>query len=74
VHVIHRYGTLMPGEAIVLVCTATAHRSEAFASCEFLMDWLKTQAPFWKKESTPEGAHWVEAKASDDTRAAKWHK
>jgi molybdopterin synthase catalytic subunit len=72
--VIHRHGTLMPGEAIVLVCTATAHRSEAFAACEFLMDWLKTQAPFWKKETTPEGAHWVEAKASDDARAAKWRK
>ena len=70
--VIHRHGALTPGEAIVLVATATTHRGDAFASCEFLMDWLKTQAPFWKKETTPAGAAWVEARESDDTQAAKW--
>lgn len=72
--IVHRHGPLVPGDAIVLVATATAHRSEAFAACEFLMDWLKTQAPFWKKEATSDGATWVEAQASDDARAAKWKK
>ncbi len=70
--VIHRVGPLVPGDAIVLVATATAHRGDAFASAEFLMDWLKTQAPFWKKETTAEGATWVEARAADDAQAAKW--
>jgi molybdopterin synthase catalytic subunit len=70
--VIHRFGPLVPGEAIVLVATAAAHRGDAFASCEFLMDWLKTKAPFWKKESGADGTSWVEARASDDAQAAKW--
>ena len=70
--VIHRHGPLTPGEAIVLAATATAHRGDAFAACEFLMDWLKTKAPFWKKESTTTGAAWVEARDSDDVQAAKW--
>ncbi len=70
--VIHRVGPLIPGDAIVMVATATAHRSEAFAACEFIMDWLKTRAPFWKKETGAQGETWVEARASDDTRAAQW--
>jgi molybdopterin synthase catalytic subunit len=70
--VIHRHGPLTPGEAIVLVATATTHRGDAFAACQFLMDWLKTQAPFWKKEQTADGAVWVEARESDDASAAKW--
>ena len=70
--VIHRFGPLVPGDAIVLVATATAHRGDAFASAEFLMDWLKTQAPFWKKEVTTDGATWVEARAADEAQAAKW--
>jgi molybdopterin synthase catalytic subunit len=70
--VIHRHGELKPGDAIVLVATASAHRADALAACEFLIDWLKTKAPFWKKETTPSGATWVEANASDDTRAKKW--
>jgi molybdopterin synthase catalytic subunit len=72
--VIHRHGPLTPGEAIVLVATATAHRGDAFAACEFLMDWLKTKAPFWKKETTGGGATWVEARTSDDIKAAMWKK
>jgi len=72
--VIHRYGTLKPTEAIVFVATASAHRGEAFSACEFLMDWLKTKAPFWKKETGPSGASWVEAQSSDDDRAARWQK
>lgn len=71
--VIHRVGTLRPHDQIVLVVTVGAHRGEAFAACEFIMDYLKTRAPFWKKESTPAGERWVEARASDDTAAAKWH-
>ncbi len=70
--VIHRFGRLVPGDAIVLVATATAHRGDAFASCAFLMDWLKTKAPFWKKEEGADGAAWVEARAADDAQAAKW--
>ena len=70
--VIHRVGPLKPGDRIVLVGVTSAHRGEAFAACEFIMDFLKTRAPFWKREETPEGARWVEARASDDTAAAKW--
>jgi molybdopterin synthase catalytic subunit len=70
--IIHRYGRLEPGDDIVLVITASAHRQAAFAACEFLMDWLKTKAPFWKLEEGPSGADWVEAKASDDAAAARW--
>jgi molybdopterin synthase catalytic subunit len=70
--IIHRYGRLEPGERIVLVATASAHREAAFASCQFLMDWLKTQAPFWKLEETPKGARWVDAEASDEAAAARW--
>lgn len=73
VTVIHRIGRLLPGDPIVLVVVASAHRGEAFAACEFIMDFLKTQAPFWKKEETPEGARWVEARASDDAAAARWN-
>ena len=70
--VIHRYGDLAPGEQIVLVAVASAHRGDAFAACEFIMDYLKTRAPFWKKEHRADGAHWVEAKAVDDTAAERW--
>lgn len=72
VTVIHRVGRLLPGDPIVLVAVAGQHRSEAFAACEFIMDYLKTRAPFWKKEETPAGARWVEARASDDAAAARW--
>ena len=70
--VIHRYGELKPGDQIVMVAVASAHRRDAFAACEFIMDYLKTQAPFWKKERTPEGACWVDARASDDAALARW--
>jgi molybdopterin synthase catalytic subunit len=70
--IIHRYGRLEPGDRIVLVATASAHRQAAFESCQFLMDWLKTKAPFWKLEETGEGAHWVEADAEDEDAAARW--
>jgi molybdopterin synthase catalytic subunit len=70
--VIHRVGTLKPGDQIVLVVVTGAHRGEAFEACEFLMDYLKTRAPFWKKETTPEGSHWVEARESDDVAADRW--
>jgi len=70
--VIHRYGALQPGDQIVLVAVASAHRGDAFAACEFIMDYLKTQAPFWKKEHRAEGARWVEARASDDQAAERW--
>ena len=70
--VIHRYGALQPNDQIVLVAVASAHRGDAFAACEFIMDYLKTQAPFWKKEATPQGARWVEAKDSDDKAAERW--
>ncbi len=72
VTVIHRVGRLLPGEQIVLVLVASAHRQEAFAACEFIMDWLKTEAPFWKKEDTPQGARWVDARDSDDAAKARW--
>jgi molybdopterin synthase catalytic subunit len=65
-------GRLAPGDLIVLVLTASPHRGEAFAACEFIMDYLKTQAPFWKKEETPAGSRWVETRASDDAAAARW--
>ena len=70
--VIHRVGELKPGERIVLVGVSSAHRGEAFEACEFIMDYLKTRAPFWKREDTPHGSRWVEARASDDTAAEKW--
>lgn len=72
--IIHRYGRLEPGERIVIVATASAHRQAALESCAFLIDWLKTQAPFWKLEDTGEGERWVEARASDDAAAARWRK
>ncbi len=72
--IIHRYGRLEPGERIVLVAAASAHRQAAFDACQFLIDWLKTQAPFWKLEETPEGPRWVDAQASDDEAAARWIK
>jgi molybdopterin synthase catalytic subunit len=70
--VIHRHGKLQPNDQIVLVAVASAHRADAFAACEFVMDYLKTQAPFWKKEQSAEGARWVEAKAADDDAAKRW--
>jgi molybdopterin synthase catalytic subunit len=70
--VIHRYGELKPNDRIVLVAVASGHRGDAFAACEFLMDYLKTRAPFWKKEKTAEGGRWVEARASDDEAAERW--
>jgi molybdopterin synthase catalytic subunit len=70
--IIHRIGLLQPLDQIVLVAVTSAHRGESFAACEFLMDYLKTQAPFWKKEQTPEGARWVDARVSDDAALAKW--
>jgi len=70
--IIHRFGRLAPGDRIVLVATASAHRKAAFESCEFLIDWLKTRAPFWKSEATGDGASWVEAKATDDAAADRW--
>jgi molybdopterin synthase catalytic subunit len=70
--VIHRYGDLQPGDQIVLVAIASSHRGDAFAACQFIMDYLKTQAPFWKKEHHPEGARWVNALEADDEAAARW--
>ena len=70
--VIHRVGSLKPGDRIVLVGVASAHRGDAFEACEFIMDYLKTRAPFWKREDTPQGARWVEARASDDAAANRW--
>ena len=70
--VIHRVGPLQPTDQIVLVAVTSAHRGEAFAACEFVMDYLKTRAPFWKREGTPEGARWVDARESDDSAAARW--
>lgn len=72
--VIHRVGSLKPGDRIVFVGVASAHRGDAFAACEFIMDYLKTRAPFWKREDTPQGAKWVEARASDDSAAQRWAK
>jgi molybdopterin synthase catalytic subunit len=70
--VIHRIGRLQPTDQIVLVVVTSAHRGEAFQACEFLMDYLKTKAPFWKKEQTAEGGRWVDARGSDDSAAARW--
>jgi molybdopterin synthase catalytic subunit len=72
VTVIHRVGRLSPGAQIVLVAVASAHRGAAFAACEFIMDFLKTRAPFWKREETPQGARWVDAREADDAAAARW--
>jgi molybdopterin synthase catalytic subunit len=72
VRVIHRVGALAPRDQIVLVAVTSAHRHDAFQACEFLMDYLKTQAPFWKKETTPEGARWVDARQADDAALARW--
>ena len=70
--VVHRFGRLEPQEAIVLVVTASAHRHQAFHACEFVMDYLKTRAPFWKKESTPQGERWVASRGSDEEAARRW--
>ena len=70
--VVHRVGILKPGDQIVLVVVTGAHRGEAFEACEVLMDYLKTRAPFWKKEATPEGSRWVDARESDDAAADRW--
>lgn len=72
VRVIHRVGTLLPEDQIVLVAVTSAHRGQAFQACEFLIDYLKTQAPFWKKEHTPEGARWVDARVVDDDALKRW--
>ena len=72
VRVIHRVGLLHPQDQIVLVAVTSSHRGQAFQACEFLMDYLKTQAPFWKKEHTPEGARWVDARVSDDDALKRW--
>ena len=72
--VIHRVGVLQPTDQIVFVAVSSAHRGEAFAACEFIMDYLKTRAPFWKKEDTPEGGRWVDAREADDAAAEKWGK
>jgi molybdopterin synthase catalytic subunit len=71
-HVIHRVGVLKPADQIVMVAVTSAHRGESFKACEFLMDYLKTQAPFWKKEASPSGAKWVDARVSDDVALARW--
>jgi molybdopterin synthase catalytic subunit len=70
--VVHRVGLLAPLDQVVLVAVSSAHRGEAFQACEFLMDYLKTQAPFWKKETTPDGARWVDARVADDAALARW--
>ncbi|MCB9948984.1 MAG: molybdopterin synthase catalytic subunit MoaE [Rhodospirillaceae bacterium] len=70
--IIHRHGRLLPGDNIVLVAVASAHRQAAFEACQFLVDWLKTKAPFWKREETPGGDHWVEAREADDEAADRW--
>ena len=70
--VVHRIGLLQPLDQVVMVAVTSSHRGESFKACEFLMDYLKTQAPFWKKEQTPEGARWVDARVSDDAALAKW--
>jgi molybdopterin synthase catalytic subunit len=70
--VVHRIGRLLPRERIVLVAVTSAHRGQAFQACEFLMDYLKTQAPFWKQETTPQGSHWVDARSSDDAALRRW--
>jgi molybdopterin synthase catalytic subunit len=70
--IIHRYGRILPGEDIVLVVTASSHREAAFAAAEFLMDYLKTRAPFWKQVEKTDGTTWVDAKATDDAAAERW--
>jgi molybdopterin synthase catalytic subunit len=70
--VVHRVGVLKPSDQIVLVIVTSEHRADAFAACEFIMDYLKTRAPFWKKEKTPSGARWVDARVSDDIAAERW--
>jgi molybdopterin synthase catalytic subunit len=70
--IVHRVGELKPLDQIVLVLVASAHRKDAFTACEFMMDYLKTEAPFWKKEQTPSGARWLEAKDSDDQAKSRW--
>ena len=72
--VIHRVGSLLPEDQIVFVAVTSAHRGEAFAACEFMMDYLKTAAPFWKKEDTPEGARWVDSRVTDDAAMTRWNK
>ena len=72
--VIHRIGKMLPGEQIVLVAVTGQHRGEAFTACEFIIDYLKTAAPFWKKEATPTGEHWVDARSTDDEAMARWRK
>ena len=72
--IIHRYGALQPGDQIVMVATASPHRQAAFESCDFLMDFLKTRAPFWKKENTGNGEQWVDARETDDVAAERWDK
>ena len=72
--IIHRYGRLEPGDRIVLVATASPHREAALAACHFLIDWLKTEAPFWKSEETPEGERWVESRAADAAAKARWER
>jgi molybdopterin synthase catalytic subunit len=72
--IVHRYGRLEPGENIVLVVTASRHRQAALEACEFLIDWLKTKAPFWKNEETADGGKWVDAREADDAAAARWNK
>jgi len=74
IRIVHRFGKMMPGERIVLVIVLSAHRRAAFEACDFIMDFLKTRAPFWKREETPDGDDkWVEAKASDDADADRWN-
>ena len=72
--IVHRVGTIAPCDPIVLVAVSSVHRHEAFDACRFLIDYLKTDAPFWKKESTPQGSHWVEARASDEVARATWQR
>jgi molybdopterin synthase catalytic subunit len=74
VRVIHRVGRLLPTDRIVFVAVSSAHRGDAFAACEFIMDYLKTRAPFWKREVTPTGARWVDARETDDASAVRWEK
>jgi molybdopterin synthase catalytic subunit len=72
--IVHRYGRMLPGEPIVLVATASAHRAAALEACAFLIDWLKTQAPFWKLEETAKTSRWVDARSTDDEAAARWRR
>ena len=72
--IVHRVGTIAPTEQIVLVAVTSAHRQQAFEACRFLIDYLKTDAPFWKKERTPDGSHWVEARSSDEQARAAWQR